>query len=603
MANRPLVGLNTTGDGSLGAVVPADTGTLEKLKVGAADNVNCAVYSDANGELKTTAGMTNDGTNVGIPGALTVGGSAAVGSLTIGGSPIPTPQNINSLARQVSIAMTAAASGSNGIQALSNTNLNMGTNDFTIVWRGELPDWTPATFKGLFRKYKDTAPFIGYSLGIGASGGGAPYVTLYRSDAGTTFNATVTPDILDAAIAEIAVSITRESSILAGSIVFYVNGVQIGSSVPISSASAVSLDNATSAYISGTSSVRNASTTLDVKLYNRALSATEVLSLYNNGPALADLASGTLTPSQTPVTTYDFSSGVDGFLSGGSTTLTGNVDGIGGKDNTLRALSGGASAGRFVRTYSNSQLLKNGRLVLEFYRPSANATVSGVQLRLTNGTSTSSPTTVASVQIPADTWTKVVFKVPPTTSESHTAFSFYFIDAADSVNNNTSGDMIYMASGGTYTTTGVTAWWNAADCQSNTGQVFDRSGNNSHALLPAAGATRIPQNMSGQVSWTNTWAGTSELQYVSGVNQAILPTETGFIVMDMWSTGSITVNIGDGANSSRFGSSVALVAGPNRVTFASPFTDGTNRKLTIDPSGNFTGSITTSATFQRVRSS
>jgi hypothetical protein len=63
MANRPIVGLNTAGNGSLNAIPPADTGTIEKLKVGAADTVNGVVFADANGEQKTVAGFEFNGTD------------------------------------------------------------------------------------------------------------------------------------------------------------------------------------------------------------------------------------------------------------------------------------------------------------------------------------------------------------------------------------------------------------------------------------------------------------------------------------------------------------------------------------------------------------
>ena len=40
---------------------------------------------------------------------------------------------------------TTYATSSDGIRVADNANINMGTNDFTIVWRGSMPDWAPST--------------------------------------------------------------------------------------------------------------------------------------------------------------------------------------------------------------------------------------------------------------------------------------------------------------------------------------------------------------------------------------------------------------------------------------------------------------------------
>jgi hypothetical protein len=38
------------------------------------------------------------------------------------------------------VNMTAAASGSTGITVADNNNIDFGTGNFTLVWRGSLPD-------------------------------------------------------------------------------------------------------------------------------------------------------------------------------------------------------------------------------------------------------------------------------------------------------------------------------------------------------------------------------------------------------------------------------------------------------------------------------
>jgi hypothetical protein len=82
MANRPIVGLNTAGNGSLNAIPPADTGTIEKLKVGAADTVNGVVFADANGEQKTVAGFEFNGTDTMTVPKLAAALNGTVGATT-----------------------------------------------------------------------------------------------------------------------------------------------------------------------------------------------------------------------------------------------------------------------------------------------------------------------------------------------------------------------------------------------------------------------------------------------------------------------------------------------------------------------------------------
>lgn len=509
---------------------------------------------------------------------------------------LPTIAQVNPLAKAISVAMTAAASGSNGIQALDNANLDMGTNDFSWFGVRMFADYTPSAAIEVERKHDGTNGWIFTILTTGI---------LRLQINSLTYDSTVAPTITDGAFVAFGFSVVRSSASTAGSVTFYVNGVVVGASVAIVAAAPTSVDNASVYYANGGSATRTAGRWNSGILYNRALTAAEQLALYNNGPALADVASGALIPSQTAVTTYDFSAGTDSW-SGTSATLTGNIDGIGGKDNNLRAVSTGSSFGRWTRTYSNAQLLKSGRVVLEFYRPSSNATVTGVQLRLTVGTSHPGNSAIQSVQIPANTWTTVIFTVSPTTTTDQTALSIYFIDAASSASNNTSGDTIYMASGGTYTQTGVVAWWDARDAQSNTGQVFDRSGNKNHAMIPAAGATIInkPTSDARQVRWTNSWSETSELQYIGGVNQAILPAAAYIesiigVITSSGGSGVQDIIIGDGSDTDRYVTiTTGLATGTTSFTLANRTTDGTNLKLTVDPDATCTMAIAWTITYR-----
>jgi hypothetical protein len=143
---------------------------------------------------------------------------------------------------------------------------------------------------------------------------------------------------------------------------------------------------------------------------------------------------------------------------------------------------------------------------------------------------------------------------------------------------------------------GLTSELIASNAQSNTGQIFDTSGNKNHALLPASGATVVgrPVSQTREVRWTNTWAGTNELQYIGGVNQAILPANA-YIESIVGTVSGATphdIIVGDGSDADRYVTiTTGLAAGTTSFTLANRTTDGTNLKLTVDPDTNATMSI------------
>ena len=361
----------------------------------------------------------------------------------------------------------------------------------------------------------------------------------------------------------------------------------------VTSLDTYSVDNSSNLYLLGTSTTTTEGSYYDGAIYNRALSVTECLAYCLRGPDIADVQATGFVPSQTPFYTADFSAGTDSF-SATSATATGNVDGIGGKDNTYRFVSNGSASGRTSRILTLISARKKSKLVFEAYRPSANVTCTQIQVRLTVGTSSSGTTVVQAFPLAADTWTTCSVEIPVV--DTVTAISFYFNDAGGLSSNNTSGDTLYLASGLTVTQIGVTGHWPAFNAQTNTGQIFDQSGNKNHMLLPASGATILgtPQSMRRQVRWTNTWAATQELQYIGGVNQAILPANA-YIESIVGTVSGATphdIIIGDGSDTDRYVTiTTGLATGTTTFTLASRVTDGTNLKLTVDPDTDATMSI------------
>jgi hypothetical protein len=124
-------------------------------------------------------------------------------------------------------------------------------------------------------------------------------------------------------------------------------------------------------------------------------------------------------------------------------------------------------------------------------------------------------------------------------------------------------------------------------------------------MLPASGATVLgkPVSEARQVRWTNTWTGTNELQYIGGVNQAILPSNA-YIESIVGTVSGATphdIIVGDGSDTDRYVTiTTGLAAGTTSFTVAARTTDGTNLKLTVDPDTDATMSIAWVITYYRL---
>jgi hypothetical protein len=519
-----------------------------------------------------------------IYGGVLVGGLAELdGGADIDGVRVATVSDTNPLARAIAVQMTAAASGSNGIQQLDNDNLDMGTNDFTLHWEGALPDWTPSDVTIFIRKYEAAAGFdfritSGGSLSLLISDGASP----------VTYTATSAAGLSNGAFAKITAVVTRETAVADGIITFYINGAQNGSAVSIPARTPPTVSNSIGLYTSGSEVRRVPSTTQASRLFNRALTAAEVLDLSINGVALADRGA-----SQTSEQTADFSAGVDGYTANSGTDITGNQDSIDGEDDWLKIERTGAN--NTIRI-EKSNLFTDGR----------NAKTSGVKVYNASSSITryvgvfvSLQATIGSVNV-ADEFVEV----PPETSAVipvciETALSSALQIASTNnlgvISSVGTGAVVYVK-GITTKSVGLTSELLASNAQSDTGQIFDTAGNKTHGLLPASGATIVnsPAARKREVRWTNTWSGTHELQYIGGVNQAILPANA-YIESIIGTVSGATphdIIVGDGSDADRYVTiTTGLAAGTTSFALAARTTDGTNLKLTVDPDTNATMSI------------
>jgi hypothetical protein len=481
--------------------------------------------------------------------------------------------------------MTAAASGSNGIQQLDNANLDMGTNNFTLTWEGSLPDYTPSALVRLLYKFQSASNR--YTLQVNTNG---TLLVFVAAGGVTLINAasTVATGLTDNSYAKISASVIRETASADGSVTFYVNGVQLGAAVAITAAATTSIDNSGPLYICGDNTLRYVSNTISSRLYNRALTAAEVLDLSINGVALADRGA-----SQTNLITGD-SSNFEGGTVGSWAANTGN-GATSVAVNTVSPISG---------TY-DLQVITNA-LVNSGAQLNIGSVVAGKKYRLVFNykAATSNAWNIifrnnanpASGSVWADTVTGGTGWQPATDGKLVYEFTASLTTSSGRIHIVNSVLDTIQLDNFVLVNLGLTSELLASNAQSNTGQIFDTSGNKNHALLPASGATVVgsPEAIPHEVRWTNTWAGTNELQYIGGVNQAILPANA-YIESIVGTVSGATphdIIIGDGSDTDRYVTiTTGLGAGTTSFALAARTTDGTNLKLTVDPDTNATMSI------------
>ncbi len=369
--------------------------------------------------------------------------------------------------------------------------------------------------------------------------------------------------------------------------IWHVSGA--GASATFTAASVkkiASVDNTSNLYLLGTSTTTTEGDYYDGAIYNRALSVTECLAYCLRGPEFADAGGG-----QTAIYASDFSAGVDSWT-GSNVTLTGNFDGIDGVDNCLKCEITTTGAGRYLAKTITIPASTQYQFYLGINFPSANTALDCFDIRNQSGNAVISGAVQSNLA--KGQWHYFTFS--GVTANSATSLRVYLSDAGGGTSASaTGGDIAYIAVFN-IKKTGLCAHWPAFNAQTNTGQIFDQSGNKNHMLLPTSGATILgtPQSMRRQVRWTNTWAATQELQYIGGVNQAILPANA-YIESIVGTVSGATphdIIIGDGSTTNRYVTiTTGLATGTTTFTLANRVTDGTNLKLTVDPDTDATMSI------------
>lgn len=491
----------------------------------------------------------------------------------------------NPLAKSQGVHMTYASSGSTGIVVADNDNIDFGTGDFTLVWKGSLPDWTPAYNVYLISKYQDASNQVYVAVDNGGT------LSFYSAKAGTVARAdgSIVNTLTNNSEHEIVFVVIRESLGANGNCSVYIDG-KLFETLTISAASPIDISNTGALNIAGRNAARYDSVNKSAYTYNCALSASEVLDLYRHGPAFADKW-GSQTELITTQNNRDFSGGTIGDwtkLTAGSGTLAYNTDAIGGADNKQGLLT---SAGddylyAYLLNTKFPTIEQGKRYTFEFnaYVPAGNTNKS-VRIGFQDADVTFTDFTFT---LSGDTWTKVKSEFvanAPMSGISAIRLGFY--------NTSANGDKIYFDDI-SIVKVGATLALESEGIQPAPGQWLDSSTNKLHAMQPASGSSLLRKKDTFEVRWTNTWAGTHEAQYIGGFNQAVLPANCYIeSIIGVISGSTIEdIIIGDGSDTDRWVTITSgLSAGTTSFTLANRISDGTNYKLVVDPDANFTGSI------------
>jgi hypothetical protein len=337
-----------------------------------------------------------------------------------------------------------------------------------------------------------------------------------------------------------------------------------------------SISNTQPRIINGTTTTRTAGSLQASRIYNRALTAAEVLDLSINGVALADrgatqterVTNGSFDSDITSWTvgsniTAAFSSGEAEINLNGAYTSTGN-------NWFFQGSIFSDTSKRYTLEFDATHISGAGSLVA----------TSGFKL-------------ITAITAAANGGVKTRYKI--TFVPIDLTGSALFLDLLV-FSGATNATATWKIDNVTVKQIGLTSELLASNAQSDTGQIFDTSGNKNHALLPASGATVVgrPVSQTREVRWTNTWDGTNELQYIGGVNQAILPANA-YIESIIGTVSGATphdIIIGNGSDTDRYVTiTTGLAAGTTNFALAARTTDGTNLKLTVDPDTNSDMSI------------
>lgn len=348
-----------------------------------------------------------------------------------------------------SVEMTAGSgAGNTGIQVANSIHLKMGSGDFAIYCNTALSNWGALAYFGYAVDGTKGVTFVN-------NANKTLMVQLMYGSTYHNFASTVAHSFVNGSKHKVMVVVSRNLTAK-----FYIDGLQLGDAVDISSAGTDDISQTSSLYILGAPTTRYASSTSDFALFNFAPSAAEVLDICLNG-----IPDSMMWGSQTPEYTTDFSTTTGWFTSSGATIAGGVVTfaNAAGEDYHRLYRSSGFEAGR-LGTYHLLQ-----------YEIVSNDMVGGVLCFVGDSINKITPSNIA-LDVTVGSHTIVL---PPVTAGSASYLMF---------------DVIGAISSGAIVMDNVSLWKLGATLDLEPEgitktQWTDASTNGLHATYPAAGAT------------------------------------------------------------------------------------------------------------------
>jgi hypothetical protein len=303
----------------------------------------------------------------------------------------------------------------------------------------------------------------------------------------------------------------------------------------------------------GSSTYLFPSTIFSATLFNRALSASEVVTLANQGVAESDKW-GSLTAAYTSDFSATASPNPQNNWTALAGTVTGDIDGIGSPstDDTLRYWADGTSANHGPRiTTVNLTANKRYKVAWSYFIPSGNTTLKRVAIYGQSGATFSGSV----VQTVTGTWTDVV-------SEGYLAstqgISFLGLTSASSGvwvgANSVTDDLLYIKN------VVITPIGSILDADLSAGvgyQVPDRSSNKYHGVVSATGTAWTLPNRRGQIRYTTTGATTGAFQLLSST---AIPSNAQIQSIVAWSAGTPLIYVGNATGTSNIVGHTTLAA-------------------------------------------
>jgi hypothetical protein len=206
----------------------------------------------------------------------------------------------------------------------------------------------------------------------------------------------------------------------------------------------------------------------DARIFNKELSASEVKTLCLSG-SVPDAFAESVGGADGGIYNSDFSAGTDGWTAFSGATVTGNIDGIGGKDNNLRLMPDTSSGShRMYKTGLPSS--KRVKLTFDYYIPSSNSNIDGFYTLLgANGPNKAEATATL------DAWTSHTHE--GIVDSGNNSIYFYSTDGGSATYQDSGGNDVLYIRDVRVTQIGSVLDAPAEQFDTSTGKLYDLSGN------------------------------------------------------------------------------------------------------------------------------